>query len=321
MSGFYLLLTLRSVMRLIIVILTLTFSVFGQAQISEVLKEVMRIQFQLPDTIDGWDREGLFRLNINQAMYSHWQSGQTNNIEFNTHISHNFNFQRDNMLWDNLLLFDFGMNKINGYEFRKTQDKLEINSIIGAKTPNNWSYSYFLNLQTPISNTYNYTKDLIKKNRTAGFLAPLYIATGPGIMWRKDANLHFNIAPVTAKSVYINGNVHKFNTETETFDSNNEIMIYSVEPGEDFRHKLGFYSSAYMKFDLMKNVKMENRLALYSNYLESPENIDMDYTMNLTLKINKLLSTNISFQTRYDDQEFEGFQVRESLGIGLNFKI
>lgn len=305
----------------LIVFFTLICSAATFGQINDVLQEIRRIQFQLPDTIDGWGREGNFRLNVNQAMYSNWQSGQTNNIELNAHVSHNFNYQRNNMLWDNLLLFDYGVSKINGYDFRKTHDRLELNSIIGAHTPSNWSYSYFLNLQTPVSNTYNYEKDLTRENRTAGFLAPVYITSGPGIMWRKNSNMHINIAPVTAKSVYVNGRVNKYNATQDTFLSNEEIVLYGIQPGDSFTHKLGFYSAAYMKFDLMKNVKMENRIALYSNYLNEPENIDMDYTMNLVLRINDLLSTSVVFQTRYDDQEFGGFQLRESLGVGLNFKI
>ena len=308
-------------MRKVIVIFTLILSVVVQAQVTEVLNELKRIQFQMPDTVNGWKRDGTFRFNINQALYSNWQSGESNNIEVSAHIAHNFNYQKNSVLWDNHLIFDYGLNKINGYDIQKTRDKLEVNSIIGADTPDNWSYSFFLNLQTPVSNTYNYNKDLTKENRTAGFLAPLYITTGPGLMWRKSPSLHFNIAPVTAKSIYINGHVNKYNAEADTFENNDEIVLYGVIPGEDFRHKLGFYSAAYMKLDLMKNVKMENRLALYSNYLENPENLDMDYSMNLVLRINELLTTNVHFQTRYDDNEFPGFQMRESLGVGLNFKI
>ncbi|MDO5656120.1 MAG: DUF3078 domain-containing protein [Flavobacteriaceae bacterium] len=306
--------------RLIVFFTLITFN-FSIAQINEVAKEIKRIQFQLPDTIMGWERDGNLRLNFNQAFYENWQSGESNTIELNAHISHDFNYQKNKIIWDNKLLFDYGLSKINGYDIRKTQDKLEINSVIGGKSANRWSYSFFVNLQTPVSNTYNYDKDLKRDNRTAGFLAPLYMAAGPGIMWRKDANLHLNIAPVTAKSVYINGWVNRFNTQLDRFENNNEREIYGVLPGEQFRHKLGFYSSAYMKLDLMKNVKMENRLSIYSNFLEEPENIDFDYTMNLILKINDLLSTSIVIQTRYDDKEYEGLQLRETFGIGLNFKI
>src|SRR5690554_7638485 len=43
--------------------------------------------------------------------------------------------------------------------------------------------------------------------------------------------------------------------------------------------------SGYAKFDLVKNVNVENILALYSDYLEKPQNINIDYTLNINMKI------------------------------------
>lgn len=68
----------------------------------------------------------------------------------------------------------------------------------------------------------------------------------------------------------------------------------------------------------MKNVAMENIISLYSNYIEKPQNINVDYTMNLVMKINDYLSTNLTFQTIYDDNAYSGFQIREVFGLGVN---
>ena len=70
----------------------------------------------------------------------------------------------------------------------------------------------------------------------------------------------------------------------------------------------------------MKNVSIENILNLYSNYLDKPQNIDIDYTMNLDLTINELLSTDLTVQVVYDDNAYQGFQVREIFGLGFNLK-
>ena len=64
---------------------------------------------------------------------------------------------------------------------------------------------------------------------------------------------------------------------------------------------------------------MENILNLYSNYLEDPQNVDLDYTMNIKMKINELLTTNFIFQTIYDDNAIGAFQVREVFGLGFNY--
>jgi hypothetical protein len=46
----------------------------------------------------------------------------------------------------------------------------------------------------------------------------------------------------------------------------------------------------HYKFNLMTNVSIENRLNLYSNYLDNPENVDIDYQMNVAMRINKYLT-------------------------------
>ena len=41
--------------------------------------------------------------------------------------------------------------------------------------------------------------------------------------------------------------------------------------------------------------------------------------MNIVMKINDVFSTNLTFQTIYDDNAFEGFQIREVFGLGINY--
>ena len=64
---------------------------------------------------------------------------------------------------------------------------------------------------------------------------------------------------------------------------------------------------------------MENILNLYSNYLEDPQNIDLDYTMNLVMKVINTSQLHLAYQTIYDDNAFQGLQTRQVFGLGLNY--
>jgi hypothetical protein len=68
----------------------------------------------------------------------------------------------------------------------------------------------------------------------------------------------------------------------------------------------------------MTNVSIENRLNLYSNYLDKPQNVDIDYQMNIMMKINKYMSANVAVQAIYDDNSIQAVQVREVL-IRVNY--
>jgi uncharacterized SAM-dependent methyltransferase len=53
--------------------------------------------------------------------------------------------------------------------------------------------------------------------------------------------------------------------------------------------------------------------------LEDAQNVDIDYQLNIVMKINKYLSTNFAFQTIYDDNAFRGFQTKQIIGLGVNY--
>jgi hypothetical protein len=94
---------------------------------------------------------------------------------------------------------------------------------------------------------------------------------------------------------------------------------FGVAQGQSTRFELGAAINGYYKFQIMENVTVEQILNLYSNYLEDPQNVDLDYQLNVVMKINKVLSTNFAFQTIYDDNAFRGFQTRQIIGLGVSY--
>jgi hypothetical protein len=53
--------------------------------------------------------------------------------------------------------------------------------------------------------------------------------------------------------------------------------------------------------ELVENVSVDMRADFFSNYLKKPGNIDIDWEMRLSLKINKLMSASVSMNLLYDD--------------------
>jgi hypothetical protein len=84
------------------------------------------------------------------------------------------------------------------------------------------------------------------------------------------------------------------------------------------RFEFGASITAYYKFNLMTNVSIENRLNLYSNYLDNRK-MSIDYQMNVAMRINKYLTANVALQAIYDDNSVKAVQVRELFGLGVNY--
>lgn len=261
---------------------------------------------------EGWSNKGNITLLFNQSAFSNWVAGGENNVAGNVSVNYNFNYLKGNITWDNKIIASYGLTKSKNSEFeKKTDDRFEFSSLFGKKGEKNWYHSLFVNFKTQITKGYIYSKDENDKEiRTdyTNFMSPATISMGPGMLWKKNDNLKFNLAPATSKLVIVDKN---FTLPNEAY--------FGVKEGESARFELGFNASGYAKFTIMENVSMENVLNLYFNYLEDPENVDLDYAMNIVMKINKSLSTNFTFHTIYDDNAFEGFQIREVFGIGINY--
>ena len=248
------------------------------------------------DSTKHWTRKGVFTFLANQSSFSNWQAGGQNNFAGNVGVNYDFNYKNGDWNWDNKIIASYGLTKIKGADTQKTDDRLEFNSLLGKKASGYWFYSAFFNFKTQMDAGLDPATQTV---RISHFFSPAYFQFGPGMLWKKSDNLKVNIAPATSKLIM----VHKHFTE---FGSS-----FGVEQGETSRYELGAAVNGYYKFKLMENVSIENTLNFYSNYLEDPQNVDIDYQLNIVMKINKFLSTNFAFQTIYDDNAFRGFQTKQ----------
>ncbi|WP_203295283.1 DUF3078 domain-containing protein [Luteirhabdus pelagi] len=269
---------------------------------------------------DGWTKAGNISIIFNQAAFNkEWQGGGTSNYAVNGSLTYDFNYRKGKLTWDNRILAEYGITKIRDEEFsRKTNDRLELNSIVGRQiAESKWFYSFFMNFRTQFAKGYEFSEDPVTGNdirtETTHFMSPGYLQFGPGMLWKESDNLKVNLAPATARLIFVDD---MFTTVPGYTDGD----YFGVDEGESMRFEFGASLNGYAKFDLMENITMENILLLYSNYLEDPQNVDIDYTMNLVLKVNEWINATATFQAIYDDNAIKGFQIRETLGVGVGYK-
>jgi hypothetical protein len=281
-------------MKKIIFVLTLVSqlqNLYAQESVNENLKASV------------WTNSGTFTFLLNQSAFENWTAGGVSNISGTVGVNYDINYLKGDLTWDNKIIASFGIAKIKDQDVKKSDDRLNWNSVVGKKAKGYWYYSAFINFKT------QFTGDLDSDtNGPTRFLSPGYLQIGPGILWKKSDNQKINIAPTTTKLIIVDKSL------TLPY-----AAYFGVEEGKNTRFELGASLGTYYKFDLMKNVSMENTLNLYLNYLEDPQNVDLDYTMNLVMTVNKYISTTLAYQTIYDDNAFQGFQTRQVFGLGVNY--
>ena len=297
----------------------LTFNIFFLFLILNVFSQEKVVDSS--NVKNNWSKSGNFTFLGNQSSYSYWTAGGQTSISGTIKIDYDFNFENNGWNWDTKVITAYGLNSIGGSKYlKKTDDRFEINSLLGKKFTNNlignWSYSSFINFKTQWTKGYRYRKNSNgeeERSELTRFFSPAYLQIGVGLYWRKSKDLWVNFAPVTGRLIVVN----KFFTE----NLQDGKQYFGVNKGSNSRFELGASLRSYYKFELIENVEISNRLSLYSDYLENSGNIDLDYTINTSMKINKYLTTNFIIQFIYDDNSVKRLQVREVMGIGLNLKI
>ncbi len=269
-----------------------------------------------------WKISGENTLLLNQSSFSNWAAGGINSFAANLIFNYDFNYKKDKWNWDNKVIAAYGLTKQRATGWRKNDDRLVLNSLLGYEATEKWLYTFYMNFNTQFADGFQYN-DNNTRNLISTAFAPAFLSFGPGFAFKESDNFRFNLSPAAARFIFV------------TNDELSNQGAYGVDPGSTSRFEFGASFDAYYKADLMENVSVENILKLYSNYLEDPKNVDLDYTVNLFLKVNDYISVNAGAQLIYDDNtliprqengivvpgsERPTLQVRQILGAGITYK-
>jgi hypothetical protein len=271
------------------------------------------------DTV--WRSGGLISLNLTQVSLNNWAAGGLNSVSGNSLISLFANYTRGKAAWDNSLDLAYGL-VMQGKEddVLKTDDKIDISSKYGIKAFDHWYYTALLNFKSQFGPGYNYPNDSIAISK---FLAPGYVLLALGLDYKPNDYFSLFISPVTARWLIVND---KFLSDAGAF---------GVDSGETVKQELGAYMKAAFNKEINKYINLKTSIDLFSDYLNEPDHIDVNFQLLLSLKVSKFISASISLQALYDhdtkiavykndDITIDHFgprtQFKEVLGIGFAYK-
>lgn len=251
-----------------------------------------------------WTGEGKFTFLLNQSSYSNWISGGENAVAANIVINYDFNYKKNNLKWDNKIISSFGASYLDKQGYRKTDDRFEYNSVLAYNASKKWYVSFFSNFITQYTRGFDYSQE--PKRLVSSGLSPAYWSFGPGMFWRKNDNYRINLAPATSRFTFV----------SDAFSGQ-----YGVAEGRNSVYGLGFNLSSYLKFKIVDSVTLESIIQIYSDYLDNPQNVDINYQANFAFTISKLITMNLTLHMISDDNATTGntFQFRQLFGLGFNY--
>jgi hypothetical protein len=303
-------------MKIRLAALTIILSFFSSLLMGQVTEAEKTLRTQSADTTLGWRKGGVLGMTLAQTSLTNWASGGQNSIALNGRLSLFANYKNKNSAWDNALDLGYGLLK-QGKEgsFTKTDDKIDLLSKYGQKAFNKFYYAGMLNFRTQFSPGYNLPNDSVIISK---FMAPGYLVIALGLDYKPNAYFSAFLAPLTGKFTFINDKTLS------------DQGAFGVDPGKMSKSELGgylrvIYSKNDFKSEFMKNISFTTKVDLFSNYLDKPQNIDVNWETFIAMKVNKYLYVNFTAQLVYDDNTKIGFdtngdKINDKFGSRVQFK-
>ncbi|MBT6746428.1 MAG: DUF3078 domain-containing protein [Flavobacteriales bacterium] len=292
------------------------------------------LKSQNTDTINGWKKGGTLGFTFSQVSLTNWAAGGVNSFSVNGMTNLFANLKQGKISWDNSLDIGYGVIRQgnNNALWIKSDDKLDFASKFGYQLKSNLNFAVLYNFRTQFSPGYD---ALGSTNLISDLLAPAYSLLAVGVDYKKGDTFSAFFAPATLKTTIVKdqklADAGAFGVEGAVYDDLGSL----ISAGKNIRNEFGGYIKLQYRKELITNVGLDTKLDLFSNYLNNPQNIDVNWETTITLKVNKFLSANLTTHLIYDDDikisvdnNSDGvidavgprIQFKEVFGAGLSFK-
>jgi hypothetical protein len=231
---------------------------------------------------------------LNQASLSNWVKGGESSIATAMDVTEyaEYNNKALKLSSDNFARLKFGYIETGQDGIRKNIDLLETNSKFNHKAFGKFDFSAILLFKTQIALGRNYFKTTSGKdtsNLVSKFMNPATITIGLGLDYQPNKSTSINFSPFSYKGTFVTDTVHIDQTQ------------YGIAKNRKSLNEPGISFMITNEFKPIETVTIVNRLQLFTNYIHNPQNVDVDWEMIATAKLNWFTDVRFNTHLVYDD--------------------
>lgn len=286
------------------------------------------------DTINlgkAWQLGGTGTVNFSQVSLNNWAAGGQNSLSVLGIADVFANYKKGKNTWNNTFTITYGTVKLEDQRIRKSDDRIELNLKYGREASRDWFYTAQLNFRSQLTPTYTDNRE----NLVSDFLAPAFVVASLGMDYKPSKRLSVFISPVTGKFTFVRNQTLADQGSFGVEPAQKNLLGEPIPgTGENFRNEFGGFVNVRFRDEIFENITIDSKLDLFSNYLNNPENVDVNWENNLNFKVNKFISASLFLHMIYDDDinlqidrnkdgKLENIgprlQLKETLGIGLSY--
>lgn len=235
-----------------------------------------------------WDHSISSVLSMNQTYLSNWSKGGESSFATMIDVlgEATYNNKEARTQWISTMRINFGTLSTKENGFRKNNDLFEINSKFNGNAWGKIGMSASFYMKNQLAKGYNYPNDSVVVSK---FLNPATLTLGLGFEYKPFKNTTLNVAPLSYKNTFVLDTAHIDQTKQ------------GIEKGKKSKQELGTQLVLISKMAPYKDLSIENRLRLFSSYLNNPQNVDVDWEVIMDQKINWFFTIRLNLHLVYDD--------------------
>jgi hypothetical protein len=280
------------------------------------------------DTSAHWKRGGIITLSGQESSLTNWAAGGQNAISIGGLINIYANYHKRKVIWNNLLILGYGaIKQSTNKDWLKTDDRIQFTTKVGRQAFKKAYYTALGDFKTQFAPGYNYPNDSTK---ISNFMAPAYALLALGMDFEVDSSLSFFISPATVRITIVNDDTlakeGAYGVQGDVKNDAGQIITHY----RNNREQIGGYFKMQYRRNVMQNITFGTTLELFSDYLHQPQNLYVNWTTLLVMRVNKFISATFNTQLIYDpavkikqtDGTLQGprVQFKQVLGVGLAYK-
>ena len=303
-----------------------------------------------------WSNSVQAKLDFGQTSLTNWAAGGYNTLSLKTFIDANANYAKDKMFWNNRLQLDYGfLYSADKPILQKSDDRIYLESKWGYQAKDELYYSINFNFRSQFSDSWEYKsavpdgmdpddpaswRDPASRTLKSGLLSPAYTNLALGLDYKPLKWLTLNFAPLTGGFVIVSDPVLResysqpLKKEYEDVADLPKLADGTTVDGIVYK-TAKFEFGAQLKVDFKVNVNdnfaFSSQVVLFSDYLDKPQNLRVNWDTRIDWKLTKFFSFTILTNLIYDDnvlivtpdekaaglQGKQRIQFKESLSFGF----
>jgi len=261
-----------------------------------------------------WKKAVAFGLNFSQSAFtSNYSAGGVNSVALGTNFIYHTEYNNAPFSYVSELNLTYGVAKNKGQGKRKTNDRIYFDNKVASQLSKHWYLFGALTFESQFDKGFNYVDQgngRFDAQQISNFMAPGYLTESLGLEYKPAPYFDLRLGTGTARQTFVlDKNVRRFQTDN-----------YGVDTNKTVKNDLAFQMVALFDKDIMKNIHLNTRYALFIPYGQSIKYITHRVDAVLSARVNRLINVTINGTLLYDQHTSKDAQATEGLALGMLYR-